>query len=231
MAVICVAVFLRAGFWQLGRAVDKEAQLAAADAVLSTRQPVPLAQALSAMPAWVAVEGQFLPIPAVRLDNQRRGADVGVQVYRAFRTDGGDVVWVDLGWRRLPADRQVPDEGPLDGESQALSGLLVPPPSAGLAIGPAATPLADGGRLALRLEPAVLRDAASATAATITTASVIDAAVLRLDPTLALGYERDLDLLTNTLSPEKHRGYALQWFGFAAGLLLLSLFLQFRRRP
>ena len=229
LALVCVAVFLRAGFWQLGRAVDKEAQLAAADAVLATRQPVPLAQAVTAMPAWVALEGQFLPTPAVRLDNQRRGPAVGVQVYRAFRTDGGDVVWVDLGWRPLPADRQVPDEAPFGSEPQSLRGLLVPPPSAGLALGPASSPLADGGRLALRLEPAVLREAASTASAM--SSSVIGVAVLRLDPTLALGYERDLDLLTNTLSPEKHRGYALQWFGFAAGLLLLSLFLQFRRRP
>lgn len=235
LALVCLAVFLRAGFWQLGRAVDKEAQLAAAAAVLATRQPVPLAQALSAMPAWVAVEGQFLPIPALRLDNQRRGPEVGVQVYRAFRTEGDEVLWIDLGWRPLPADRQVPDEGLLDSEPQALHGLLVPPPSAGLALGPAASALADGGRLALRLEPGVLREAAIVAAATSSTSarssSVIDSAVLRLDPNLALGYERDLDLLTNTLSPEKHRGYALQWFGFAAGLLLLSLFLQFRRRP
>lgn len=235
LAVVCLAIFLRAGFWQLGRAVDKEAQLAAADAVLATRQPVPLAGALNAMPAWVAVEGQFEPTPALRLDNQRRGPAVGVQVYRAFRTDGGAVLWVDVGWRPLPADRQVPDEGLLDSAPQGLRGLLVPPPSAGLAMGPAASALADGGRLALRLEPAVLREAASTASASASTSapssSVIDSAVLRLDPTFALGYERDLDLLTNTLPPEKHRGYALQWFGFAAGLLLLSLFLQFRRRP
>jgi len=102
-----------------------------------------------------------------------------------------------------------------------LEGLLVPPPSAGLALGPAASALPDGGRLALRLEPAVLREVGPA----------LDAAVLRLDPAIPLGHERDLDLLANTLSPDKHRGYALQWFGFAAGLLLLSLFLQFRRRP
>ena len=217
---LCLA-FVRAGLWQSGRAVQKEQLLADSARVLAERQPVPVAKGLSAMPAWVAVEGAFEPMPALRLDNQRRGSRVGVQVYRAFRADDGERLWVDIGWRALPADRRVPDEPALPITRQRLEGLLVPPPSAGFALGPAASSLPDGGRLALRLEPSVLGQAGRA----------IDSAVLRLDPAVPLGHERDLDLLANTLSPEKHRGYALQWFGFAAGLLLLSLYLQFRRRP
>ena len=217
---LCLA-FVRAGLWQAGRAEKKDALLADRARVLAERRPVPLGTAVAAMPAWVAVDGAFEAIPALRLDNQRRGPQVGVQVYRAFRLDDGRRLWVDIGWRPLPGDRRVPDEPPMPTAPMRLDGLLVPPPSAGLALGPAASALPDGGRLALRLEPEVLRGAGAA----------IEAAVLRLDPAAPLGHERDLDLLANTLSPDKHRGYALQWFGFAAGLLLLSLFLQFRRRP
>jgi cytochrome oxidase assembly protein ShyY1 len=209
------AVFVSAGLWQSGRAVRKEAMLAA-----SAR----------AMPAWVAFEGRFADMPALRLDNQRRGSRVGVQVYRLFDTDDGTRLWVDVGWRELPPDRVVPAEPRLPSESMRLEGLLVPPPSAGFALGPASSPLPDGGVLALRLEPAVLREA-GIPPVTRPPSPTLGFAVLRLDPTLAIGYERDLDLLTNTLSPDKHRGYALQWFGFAAGLFLLSLYLQFRRRP
>lgn len=215
------AAFVRAGLWQSGRAAEKEALLADSARVLAERVPRPLGEALVAMPAWVAVTGAFESVPALRLDNQRRGPRVGVQVYRAFRLDDGQRLWVDIGWRPLPGDRRVPDEAPMPPTPMRLEGLLVPPPSAGLALGPAASPLPDGGRLALRLAPEVLREPNGA----------LDGAVLRLDPAAPLGHERDLDLLANTLSPDKHRGYALQWFGFAAGLLLLSLFLQFRRRP
>ena len=237
LALGLAALFVSAGLWQSGRAVQKEAQLAAADAVLAERRAVPLAEALAAMPAWVEVAGEFEDVPALRLDNQRRGARVGVHVYRLVRTETGERLWVDLGWRELPSDRTVPDEASPPSGGQRLPGLLVPPPSAGLALGEAASALPDGGRLALRLEPAVLREAAAfgpangaanadfGDAAT----AVIDTAVLRLDPAVPIGHERDLDLLANTLSPDKHRGYALQWFGFAAGLLLLSLYLQFRR--
>lgn len=225
-----VSLFVCAGLWQSGRAVEKEAQLAAAADVLAARSPLPLAKARTAMPAWVELTGTFEPLPALRLDNQRRGARVGVQVYRAFRTEAGWRLWIDIGWRELPPDRQVPAEAPPPVGTQRLAGLLVPPPSAGLALGPAVAALADGGGLALRLEPAVLRAALAAPGAGAGGAGVmLDAAVLRLDPALPIGYERDLDLLANTLPPAKHRGYALQWFGFATGLLLLSLFLQFRR--
>ena len=54
--------------------------------------------------------------------------------------------------------------------------------------------------------------------------------VLRLDPALPLGYARDLDLLPNTLPPEQHRGYAVQWFALALAVLVTALILTFRKR-
>ena len=53
--------------------------------------------------------------------------------------------------------------------------------------------------------------------------------VLRLDPAVRLGYERDLELLPNTLPPEKHRGYAVQWFALALAVLVTALLLTFRK--
>ena len=233
LALGLCALFVRAGFWQASRADQKEAQLSAATAVLSVRSPVPLDQARQRMPAWVSIEGRFADAPPLRLDNQRRGERVGVHVYRAFETVDGWRLWVDLGWRPLPPDRRLPAETALPPGGVRLAGLLVPPPSAGLPIGPALSPAPDGGWLALRLSPEALAAAWEAPGATATSSAPdgrrLDAAVLRLDPRIGMGYERDLDLLTNTLSPDKHRGYALQWFGFAVGLLLLSLYLQFRR--
>jgi len=237
LVLAMVAVFVRAGFWQAGRAAGKDQQLARAALVLEARTPLPLADALADMPAWVALEGRFDDAPPLRLDNQRRGADVGVHVYRLFHSDDGARLWVDLGWRPLPADRALLSEPPPPSGAQRLSGLLVPPPSAGLAMGPAMMPAADGGWLALRLTPEALAGASArpGPAASAPTAlapafpNIEQRAVLRLNPALPGGYERDLHLLANTLPPDKHRGYALQWFGFAAGLLILSLYLQFRR--
>jgi cytochrome oxidase assembly protein ShyY1 len=101
----------------------------------------------------------------------------------------------------------------------AVSGLLAPAPSVGIRVGalPAVT---SAPLLVTRLDPAEL-------AATLGTP--LAARVLRLDPALAVGYARDLDILPNTLPPERHRGYAVQWFAMAAALTLLSLFTLIRK--
>ena len=53
--------------------------------------------------------------------------------------------------------------------------------------------------------------------------------VLRLSPQAGFGFARDFDALPNTLPPEKHYGYALQWWGLAAATLVVALVLTFRR--
>jgi cytochrome oxidase assembly protein ShyY1 len=44
-----------------------------------------------------------------------------------------------------------------------------------------------------------------------------------------MGYTRDLELLPNTLPPEKHRGYSVQWFALALAVLVTALVLTLRR--
>ena len=53
--------------------------------------------------------------------------------------------------------------------------------------------------------------------------------MLKLDPAIPLGYARDLDVLPNTLPPERHLGYAVQWFGLALAVLVTALVLTFRK--
>jgi surfeit locus 1 family protein len=189
--------------------------------VMQRRAPGPLsAAAQSTGYGWAAGSGKFLSAPVLLLDNQRRGDAVGVHVYLPFQADAGSTLLVDMGWLALPGDRKLPDIRVPVG-TQNVSGLLSPPPAAGLALGPAYT---DQGRywLLTRVDIPALAAASRLRLAP---------RVLRLDPALALGYPRDLDLLSNTLPPERHRGYALQWFGLAAVVLFTTLFLSFRRRP
>ena len=58
--------------------------------------------------------------------------------------------------------------------------------------------------------------------------------VLKLDPALPLPaggppYVRDLDILPNTLPPERHLGYAVQWFALAIAVFLTALVVTFRK--
>lgn len=221
---LCLVLgFSALGRWQLGREQIKREQLAAAAAALSA-PAVPLPRALSDGEGIARVEGraEFLDTPRLLLDNQRRGQRVGMRLYCAARVASGPPLLVDLGWLPVGGDRALPAADCPRGE-HVLAGLLVPPPSVGLRLGPGL--VAQGADwLATRIEPAAVSAAWSLEPA-------LAPRVLRLDPALPLGFERDLELHANTLPPEKHRGYALQWFGLAAATFVILLLLNLRRRP
>lgn len=221
---LCLVLgFSALGRWQLGREQIKREQLAAAAAALAA-PAVPLQRALMHGEGISRVEGRgtFLETPRLLLDNQRRGQQVGMRLYCAARAASGTPLLVDLGWLPVGGDRALPVADCPRGEHR-LAGLLVPPPSVGLRLGPGL--VAQGGDwLATRIEPAAVSGVWSLDPA-------LAPRVLRLDPALPLGHERDLELHANTLPPEKHRGYALQWFGLAAATFVILLLLNLRRRP
>jgi cytochrome oxidase assembly protein ShyY1 len=139
-----------------------------------------------------------------------------------FVPDAGTPLLVELGWLPLSGERTLPQVPPLPG-ARRISGLLLPPPSAGL-VARTAVPQADGTLLATGLDMAALAAAFAQPA--------IAPRVLRLDPATPLGYARDLDVLPNTLPPERHLGYAVQWFALALAALVTALVLTFRKgRP
>ena len=225
LALGVMALFARLGFWQLDRAHQKQAMLAEASRILEERIPETLASAADAAHvgdyAWARGEGRFLPGPAVLLDNQNHQGRAGIRVYRAFQPKGSaGPLLVELGWLPLPGDRQLPPIESFAALTQ-VSGLLSPPPSAGIASA-VATPQADGALLTTHLDHALISNALHLPA--------LAPRVLRLDPALKVGYARDLDILPNTLPPDRHLGYAVQWFGLAAAVLITALVLTLRSR-
>jgi surfeit locus 1 family protein len=54
--------------------------------------------------------------------------------------------------------------------------------------------------------------------------------VLRLSPASEQGYTREWQLRTG-LTPERHLGYAVQWFALAAALLTLCIWVAVKRTP
>lgn len=236
LAVMAMALFCSLGVWQLDRGKQKQAMLAQSQGVLAARKPLPLRAAAdparTAAYDWAQGEGRFLDKPAVLLDNQTSEGRSGVRVYRVFQpsmfqpnTSQPDAaatppVLVELGWIPLPGDRTLPRIDSFAATTQ-VAGLLAPPPSAGLAAA-VVSPQADGSLLATSLEHAVLSSALKL--------PTLAPRVLRLDPALKVGYLRDLNILPNTLPPERHLGYAVQWFGLALAVLITALVLTLRKR-
>lgn len=226
-AIALCAGFASLGFWQLDRRAQKLRMIAAVDTILRERHAQPLSTAsrasadgdFSAAYTWASGEGRFADAPAVLLDNQQRDGRVGVRAYRLFLPVQGEPLLVELGWLPVPGDRRMPDVP--RPEAGHVSGLLMPPPSHGLAA-PVIAPQPNGTLLAAGLEPEGVRDALGLRA--------LAPRVLRLDPALPLGYARDLDILPNTLPPERHLGYAVQWFGLAIAVPIAALLLTVRAR-
>ncbi|MBS0216986.1 MAG: SURF1 family protein [Proteobacteria bacterium] len=212
------------GAWQLGRAQQKRAMLAQAEATIARRQAIALDAASD--PArttsydWAAGSGRFLSSPAVLLDSQVHNGQVGVRAYRAFLPAGAtQPLLVDLGW--LPVlDRHHMPTLPQP-ELREVRGLLMPPPSHGL-MSPVATRLPGGDVLVTALSAPELPR--------LLDQRMFAPRVLRLDPELRIGGERDLDVLPNTMPPERHIAYAVQWFAMAATVLVIALLLNRRSR-
>lgn len=225
-ALLVAAGFARAGFWQLDRMHEKQAMLDAVHDVVAAREPRPLAIAADDARAagydWAAGAGRFADAPAVILDNQGRDERPGVRAYRAFLPDDGAPLLVELGWKPLPGDRTMPAVP--RPATDRIAGLLLPPPSPGLARG-TPVPQADGSLLVVALDLPTLRDALGL--------AELAPRVLKADPdgdfAGAPGFARDLDILPNTLPPERHLGYAVQWFGLAVAALATALVLTFRK--
>jgi len=227
LALVVATLFAGLGSWQLQRMHAKQALLDASAQVLEQRSAGPLALAADPSRAqgydWAGGSGRFAPLPAVLLDNQNRDGQPGVRAYRVFVPEAAGAaatpLLVELGWLPLPGDRRMP-QVPVP-EVAHIEGLLLPPPSAGL-LRAAPARQADGTVLVVALEPAAVAAALALPA--------LAPRVLRADPDLALGYARDLELLPNTLPPQKHLGYAVQWFALATAVLVVALVLTLRQR-
>ena len=226
VAILLIVAGCALGSWQLSRMHQKEAMLASVGTVLRARAARPLEIAAQEARAqtydWAAGEGRFLTQPAWLLDNQQRDGRPGVRVFRLFQPDGGSTpVLVEMGWLAVSAARELPVVGPAPNERIEVRGLLLPPPSGGLLAG-AESQTPDGQHLVIALDPATI--------AARSGVARIAPRVLRLDPDLPIGHARDLDVLPNTLPPERHLGYAVQWFALAAAVLIIAVLLTLRHR-
>lgn len=223
---LCAALaFVSLGRWQWQRGEEKAALLQAWQAALVGPE-IPLPGALqdqSLLPQRVAGEGRFTG-PYLLQDNQRHAGRIGLRYFRAMQVCcDGQTVLVDLGWRAWGETRQLPEPAELP-ESATVSGLLVPWPGQGIAMGD------DAWNISLNNEVLLLRIDREALSQRL--GLNLSGRLLRLDPQLDIGFERDLEALPNTLPPERHRGYAVQWFGLTLTVLIVYIVLsiRFRRR-
>ena len=204
LALVVAAAMTALGLRQLERRAHKQALLDAyQQAMHADAQPLAAALASGAVAAAVSDCGQWLA-PVLVLDNQQHGGRAGHRSFQPWRSDSGAVVLVEQGWRSWNGNRHLPQAHPLAGQSEAQ-------------------PLPGQGWLITRLEEASLQPLLPSLPADL------GRQILRPHSVLDPGYQLPEAVLPNTLPPDKHLGYAVQWFALAASVLLLALVLTLRR--
>ena len=208
-------LLLTLGFWQLERAEEKRG-LAAMFAERERQGAVDVSgldsldpQALAYLP--VSARGEFLPERYFLLDNRTRNRRFGYEVLSPLRLAGSEqLLLVNRGWvEGDPARQSLPDVPQLQGEVELTGHIYVPPGEAYLL---AEQQLEAGW-------PKRLQAVDMALASEALSGAPLFPYTLRINAgqpgALAVSWQ------VINVSPEKHTGYAVQWFSMAAVLLLL----------
>jgi len=209
------------GFWQLDRATQKRVLLDARASRGEDRPLNTLPQELETS-AWrfrrVELGGRFDAVHTLFLDNRTYRGVAGYHVLSPLRLDDGRSVLVDRGWIRLGPTRSHLPSIPLREGRVTVTGQLDTVPSAGLRLGPDGPETTGWPRVVQRLDLAALEH---------------DLGYPLLPLLVMEGDSGDADLVREwrpvVMGPERHTGYAVQWFGLALTLLLLYVAAHTRR--
>ena len=215
VTIVAVMLFTALGVWQLGRAEQKRAlasDFAAAGPAIDWRQ----------LPAdapryqRVSLRGYYDPDHQFLLDNRSHDSVAGVEVLTPLVLDDGSAVIVNRGWLPFGATRQDLPAVPVDGDKRTVVGRIDELPRPGIWLkAPAATgwPRLVQYPRTEELEVALGRKLAPRQ--------------VLLDPAVPDGYVRAWAVPGTTA--DRHLGYAVQWFAFAALAGAIWVVLSFRR--
>jgi surfeit locus 1 family protein len=220
-------VLIGLGFWQLDRADQKRALLAGLEGA-NERPPAPLAEVMEGAdtPRFrkVRASGRYDREHQILLDNQVNRGVVGYHVLTPLRLAGSQVgILVNRGWVPLGESRSRLPPIPVPEGPVTVSGIINTPPGTGLRLGsglaqadwPAVVQYVELRPLAVRLGYELLPY------------------VMLLDAEQEHGFARNwTPLLMGPLKrtgPERHVGYAVQWFSLALALVVIYIVVNTKR--
>lgn len=218
--VVLIPLMVGLGFWQLQRA-DEKAAMAASFEERQQQRPAPLSalwgkpdDSLAYVP--VTLSGSFLPQEYFLLDNQVRHGRVGYEVLAILQlADQAGSVLVNRGWIAGEADREllpaVPDvAGPVE-----ITGHVY--------VAPGAPYLLAEQQLAPTWPKRIQAVEMDIIAPAVT--GLLGGKMFPFPVRINAGQRGALavDWQVVNISPQKHQGYAVQWFAMAAALLVLYL--------
>ena len=219
-SVLCLAGFVRLGIWQLEREVEKRYLLAQKE----HRVSLPPLQAanlreegdLEGLP--VRLVGEYHE-PVLLLDNKVLKGKVGFEAHQLFRDDTGLLLLVNRGFVPMGRTRQdLPKFPKVHHEDADIRGRIYQP----------------GNQIMLLDDQSPLSAEFPIIVQQIDIEKMNAAVGQRIYPFVIRLEAGQFGALPRywpgtVMSPETHRGYAIQWFLMALAVLIAWLFFSFRK--
>ena len=213
--LLILSLLISLGFWQLNRAAEKRLFLQQQQKRI--KSDLHLTSETEDNLKWlryrnVIIEGHYETQQQFLIDNQIVKAKAGYFIMTPFILKGSTkAVLVNRGWLAANPDRSLlPDIALLDNQNQII-GRINNFPSVGLKL--------QGAEIPTEGWPSVVQVAESKVLAEKLGYDLFSFQV-ELDPMQPQGYHRQW-LENIIMPPEKHIGYAVQWFGLAITLTFL----------
>lgn len=213
LAVLVLGLLLNLANWQLDRAQQKQdildlqaARIKLPAVELETVQLE--GKNLRYLP--VRVNGRLDTEKQILIDNQVQAGRVGYFVLTPIKLNASKAILLNRGWVALGSDRRILPEVTLNVSTVSIVGKLDHFPSVGIKLEgadeltkgwPSVTQVVDVRKVSERLGY-----------------DVLPYQVL-LDKSEPNGYDRDWEPMR--MGPEKHHGYAFQWFALAIAWVIL----------
>ena len=220
LTLVLLPLLINLGLWQLRRADEKRALMA--QAAVGQHQILTLTAANASQLSryqHVQLQGAFDNAHQVLLDNMPsvRG-EPGYRIWTSLKLADASIVLIDRGWVALGSNRQQLPRIQVDEQTRTVSGLLDELPRPGVRAGNAGV----STNWPQRLNYPHLDELRQLYGSTLQPRIVL------MDATIADGFERAWQI-NRGFSPERHVGYAVQWFGLAATLLIIYLVVNLKR--
>ena len=216
--VAFTALFITLGVWQLGRAVEKAEQIAQHARLLNLP-----AEKLEEVPDKERIDGRLVEVVGAieieqvfLLDNVVLDGRVGFEVVHPMRLEQGGTVLINRGFVAAGASRAVIPKVPAVENRVSTLGRIYRSDWMN-----SDQPLAYDGwpRVVPTRDPGVLSGVLG---------QQLLPFVVRLEASDPNGLPRNW--VTSVMLPEKHQGYAVQWFAMAAVLVSMFLYFTFGRQ-
>lgn len=225
VTALLLAAFVSLGYWQIGRYHDKQAMVESFAAGDGTSVELG-AQSVTALPRYqhVRVRGVYDPSRQVLLDNMPSATGrPGYRVLTPLRRPGSELLLMgDRGWVPLGATREDLPRVPVRPDEREVSGKLDELPAPGLRLGDAAAPGSAGWPRVLNFPTRPELEAVLG--------APVEPRLLLLDAGAPDGFEREWRPAMR-FGPERHLGYAIQWFALALALTVIFVALSLQRTP